>query len=252
MEALVKFTKEGLDKKEDAQLRQILRREFQFSKGTSVMTKDQLVDQILTLVKDKKDVVEDNSGIDMALIHKDAMGNDWRIEKIENNVVYIKNESNFTTNIGLVAFQYSFNATKYSKFSSEVNPPETQGESVIEEEGVIGEDDAAITIDQPTIDAQEVVPQIEEKEVVKEDEVVPTTVTTPTPKVDEPKKDVPKEKTFSKSDLTRRIIREQYADPKIKMTSGTVMKALKEKHKLDIHRSFCSTLIAQYKKAKED
>lgn len=208
MEFLVKFTQESLAQKNDSQLRKILRSGFAYSKGTSIMNQQQLIDKILELRKEKLDEIDRNSGLDFDLVYKDLVSKEWKIKEIKEGLVYIQNNDDFTTNVTLKSFKQTFTATRYQKFT------------------VKDEFNSTETIDEAS-----------QTQASKSDPVVEQTTQ---------KTQSTSTKEKSKSDIVRSIIRKQYKDEDVKMTSGTVMKELKTKHDQEIHRSFCSSLIRKY------
>jgi len=226
MEALVKFTEENLSEKNEVQLRQILRKEFAFIKGTSLMNKAALISKILEKRNERLQEIDSNHGLDMNVIHKDLQGNEWMIDDVEKGIVYIQNSTGHKTNVTLDAFGRLFHETKYCQF--------TEGSQV----GELTQDDSEEEAVQDQSDDQQEV----ESETKQQDQPSTPPVTDLNKKLDP--------LTMSKSDLVRAIIKRQYANSP-KVTSGTVMKQLKDDYSVEIHRSFASTLLAQYRKNHE-
>ena len=284
MEALVKLTKESLSTKQEFQLRQILRREYSFSKGTSQMTKDQLVDKILSL---SEEVKQDNlvGGFNSALVYKDNKLAEWKISHTDGRLMFLKKKDGYSTNILLTAFANLFTATKYHNFSED----QVSSEKEVVEETVQDEQEGSTQVDlvesieeiesETTLDVGiDLAAEGSESVAVEQDVVVDECpvdnpdILQPAEVIEESTSEVPgtaapiidmsateeplvvgkvdpvvAKKKMSKSDIVRKIIRTQYKDPSITMTSGTVMKALEEDHDMTIHRSFCSSLITKMK-----
>lgn len=276
MEALTKFTRESLQTKVDPQLRQILRREFEFSQGTSQMTRDELVDKILELKDAKQAEIDANSGINSDVVYTDLKGAEWKVDRIEQGLVYIYNVDGHKTNVSIPAFKSMFGAKSYQQFANQPKVDATattaaqpQAEQVAEE---TVEDNDSPQVEQEQVEEveQEQAEQIEEEsaEQVEEEAEEPSVqqqiaeqVDAIAPSDEELAEEAaeqaqttapaqtaaPADTTPSKSDIVRSIIEKQAAAGEY--TSGTVMKELKDVHGLEIHRSFCSTLITKFRKA---
>lgn len=229
MEALLKLSEEKLQDKNQAQLRQILRRDFKYVKGTSVMEKDELVELIIQLRDERLEEVDQSAEIEIGKIYLDIPGNEWKVEKVEKGHVHIENAEGFSTKIQLTAFEHGFTPTNRPDFTEK---PQPQVEAEVAPEDTVPALSDEEANEETVKDIEGIEDAEEEEEPVKEE------------KSKKEKKEPAKK---SKSDLVRQVIRRQYRANE-KLTSGTVMKELEDKHGLTIHRSFCSTILRNYLK----
>jgi len=223
MESLVKFTQEHLSKLNDAQLRKVLRKDFGFAKGTSIMSSQELVDQILKLKQAKQDEIDANSGLDEDVIYTDLTRSEWKIEKIKDGVVHIYNADGHKTNTTITSMKQTFSQMRYTKFT-------VQAAAEVDE--VVEQD---VTEQDVTENACTQVEMFDEA---------------PEPKVDVLKKSkieiTVDGKKISKSGIVRALIQRE-SEAGNDFNSGSIMKMLEAEHGLKIHRSFCSSLIAKAK-----
>jgi hypothetical protein len=142
MEALVKLNKPSLIQKQDSQLRQILRKEFQFIQGTRQMTVDQLADKILQLQAAKEQSIANSSGINVNLVYRDTQKREWKVTKIEQSVVNIINSKGHETNVTTTSFKSGFEVMRYTTFSDDVvveDMSDDQEESDVKQQPAIKE-----------------------------------------------------------------------------------------------------------------
>lgn len=136
---LVNYTQEFLEKKEESKLRTILHKGFDITKGISKLSKQELIDLILTSRKEAiQKLTEENKNVHPTLIYKSSEGTEFKAEfqpetkEFDECVILtdVDGEQAYET---LEDFNENYIQTRYSGFSpKDESKPEILSEEDVE------------------------------------------------------------------------------------------------------------------------
>jgi len=283
MDLLVNYTQEFLQKKDEAALRTILFKGFNITKGVSQLNKQQLIDLILKSHAEKQQSIDENKGINENLIYKDAEGIEYKVRLVpETDLVdeYVElTDKDGNQKPELVDdFLTKYTKTNHAGFSEKMPEPSEPKQfkklknekaarnvyqrihrEVMQRFGYVSTDEDGYLKDKKEIykhvnkefaadygfkNLGEALNHFKKESDEKDKKLVKKAAKKPAKKsTSSGRKPVNPQ---SKSQKVIAIVH-KFMDDGQAFTSGDVMKKLKQLHGLDIHRSFCITLINKAK-----
>ena len=281
MDLLVNYSQKFLEKKNEAALRTILFKGFNITKGVSQLNKQQLIDLILKSHAEKQKQIESNRGIDENLIYKDVEGTEYKVklipetDSIDEYVELTDKDGNQKPEL-VDDFLAKYTKTNHAKFSEKLPEPsepkplkQLKNEKaarnvyqrihreVMQRFGYVSTDEDGYLKDKKEIykhvnkefkaeygfaNLGEALNHFKNESDKKDEKLVKDAATKKATK----KKGKRPVNPQSKSQKVIAIVH-KFMDDGQSFTSGDVMKKLKQLHGLDIHRSFCITLINKAK-----